>query len=159
MTVFRISRGFVAALFVVAAVTISAREAVAQNDPKNETQQYSTTPAGVLDPNYGLPTFGTPGAEVPQAKAMPSGPDAVAPDALDPGIKAPDQKTASGVPDFFSGSTEIALPKTMAPRFGSSDMETPSYTTSDGSMPERSTLGEMETSSGDTLTPEKPAIR
>ena len=159
MAVFRMGQGFVTAMWVVALGAVPACQAVAQGVPQYVTPMYATTPPAALDPNYGLPTFGTPGAEVPQAKATVPGPNAVGPDILDPGVKAPDRTAASAVPDFFSGSTEIALPKAPPPRFGSSDMETPSYTTSEGSMLERSTLGDAETSSGDTLTPETPAIR
>lgn len=94
---------------------LSAGEAAAQSDTQNQTPGYTTEgPVGV-DPNYGLPTFGTPGAEVPQ-----------------PVKTEPDKQAGPASSDFFSGSTEIALPRFRVPKPGATDMETPLFTTSEG---------------------------
>ena len=81
-----------------------------------ETPRYTPMVPMTLDKNFGLPTFGMPGADLPQQRTM--APDPVPPVAPDV-VKRP--------PDF-------ALPRAAEWRPGGTKMETPSYTTSDGGL-------------------------
>ena len=118
----------------------SAGDAMAQNQQSYQTpldstqsQSYTASPPAELDKTYGLPTFGMKDAELPRQKTM-------APE------KKPDDR---GETDLFSGATETQLPKTLQATPGrasmetpsTSDMETPLYTTSQGS-----TTGDTSTS-------------
>ena len=148
-----IVRAWMVPACVTALAALPAASAVAQDQPPQyETPLYTTSPPAALDPNYGLPSFGMPGSDLPQqrtmgtpAKADPSAkPDASAkPNAAD--TEGAASGTASSTQDFFKGSTEIALP---APRTSPStrpDSETPLYTTSQGS-----TTGEANATTGET---------
>lgn len=81
-----------------------------------QTPLYSSSPPAVLDKNFGLPTFGMPGSELPQLKTM-------APE------KEPPPKQ-----DFFAGSTDMPLPKARRSMGSGSATETPLFTTSQGMM-------------------------
>lgn len=98
----------------VAALGALPAAAFAQNQ-EYETPLYTSQPPAALDPNYGLPTFGMPGSELPQQKTMTP------------------EKPVPAEPDFFKGSADIVLPKPKSSTQADSQMETPRYTTSDGS--------------------------
>jgi hypothetical protein len=142
---------------VTAMAALPAGGAVAQDQPPDyETPLYTTQPRAALDPNYGLPSFGMPGAELPQQRTMgtPEKPDPTKTDQADTSGAAGGAGTAggaaSGTTDFFAGSTEIALPQ---PRTSPSqtspsaqpDSDTPLYTTSQGS-----TTGDAPSATGET---------
>jgi hypothetical protein len=95
----------------------------AQNRPY-DTPLYSTQPPAALDKNYGLPTFGMRGAELPQQRTM-----------------APEVQPREK-PDFFKGSSELAVPRGRA---SGSSMETPLYTTTEGSTTDGATTGGLTT--------------
>jgi hypothetical protein len=103
----------------------------AQDQQQYETPLYTTQTPSALDKNYGLPTFGMQGAELPQQKAT-------APEAAVPAD-----------PDFFKRAPEVALPKaqTSTAMQTGSEPETPLYTT-----PEGSTTGDTTSLSGDTMS-------
>jgi hypothetical protein len=114
-----------------------------------QTPMYRPPTPSSLDKNYGVPSFGQKGAELPQQKT--TAPEKKADDAgaekqADvPGSQAtPDD---AGVPDFFKGSTEIELPPTRTSSAAGANMETPLSTTSDGS-----TLDDNDTPADDTVS-------
>lgn len=133
----------------------AALPAFAQNRPY-DTPLYSTQPPAALDKNYGLPTFGMRGAELPQQRTM-----------------APEVQPREK-PDFFKGSSELTIPRGRA---SGSSMETPLYTTTDGATTgglttggfsstglttEGSTTGGLTTggfTTGDTTSPAGRAVR
>ncbi len=104
------------------------------------TPLYNTRPS-TLDKNYGLPTFGMPGSELPKQRTMaPVGRQAAtpSPDGRGPdGKRAPtpspaddSPEAASGkVPDFFAAARKLVLPSERSSGAG----ETPLFTTTDGS--------------------------
>lgn len=120
---------------------LSAGAAVAQNKQQYDTSLYSTTPPAGLDKNYGLPTFGMQGSEVPAAR--------------------PVVPPAPAESSLFKGTTDLALPKPKPSTQAGSGMETPLYTTSETYTGERYTtggdtmspMGETLSSSGGTTTP------
>ncbi len=131
------SRAWILPVYVGALGGLPAAGALAQTT-QYETPLYTTQAPAELDKNYGLPTFGMPGAELPQQKTMATDRAASTPDGSDKAAS-----TADGS-DFFAGSTPIELPKTgaSASARGSTtggsaaagaDMETPLFTTSQGS--------------------------
>ncbi len=93
---------------------IAALPAFAQNQPYN-TPLYTTQPPAALDQNYGLPSFGMRGAEQPQQRTM--APDPVPPEK----------------PDFFKGLSDYTRPRARDLASWGSAMETPLYTTTEGS--------------------------
>jgi hypothetical protein len=107
---------------------LSAASPGAAQPPPAGTQLYMTQPPAALDRNFGLPTFGMPGSELPQQRTM-----------------APENRTPPP-PDFFAGSSNSALPKTLPPSPAFAGMETPLFTTTEGV-----TTGDT-TTSGDTMT-------
>ncbi len=112
-------------LAVLAAAPAGA--AVAQGQQQYDTPLYTTSAPAEVDKNYGLPTFGMPGADMPQQKTM-----------------APEKKPEdSATPDFFKDAKEIALPQRPPSTSTGSSTETPLYTTNEGS-----TTGDMDTTSG-----------
>lgn len=134
---------------VVAAGALSAGGALAQNQPKftedqprYETPLFNSPAPTPLEQNYGLPTFGMPGATLPQQKATTM-------------EKAGPTKT-----DFFKDATEIELPKAR-PSARRPDMETPLFTTSEGSTTDDtfSTHGDMDTTGSYTTMSDRPARR
>jgi hypothetical protein len=88
--------------------------AFAQNQPY-DTPLYTTQPPAALDKNFGLPSFGMRGAEQPQQRTMAPEPE-------------PLEK-----PDFFKGSSDFTRPRARALTSAGSAMETPLYTTNEGS--------------------------
>lgn len=124
-----------AAFGTAVGLTISGH-AVAQGQPPNtQVQQYEQAPQyetpkytpyapPVLDKNFGLPTFGMPGADLPQQRTMATDPVAVVP------------------PDVFKRPPDFALPRAEEWRPGGTAMETPGYTTTDGSLPGYTTQSE-----------------
>jgi hypothetical protein len=78
-----------------------------------ETPLY-TTGTSSLDKNYGLPTFGMPGSELPQQKTMATKADPPA------------------QPDFFAGASDLTVPRNRSAAAADPGMETPLYTTSQG---------------------------
>ena len=103
---------------------LAAQPALAQNQPY-ETLRYKAQPPAETDRNFGLPSFGMPGSELPKQRTM-----------------APDP-VPSPAPDFFAGTTDITLPKSRVPpsrgetpdfttSFGSTTSETPTFTTGQG---------------------------
>jgi hypothetical protein len=88
-----------------------AGQAAAQGQPP-ETPLY-TTGTSMLDKNYGLPSFGMPGSELPQQRATV------------PEARTPEQ------PDFFKGSSDLSVPPNRRAAEADSEMETPRYTTSE----------------------------
>jgi hypothetical protein len=113
-------------LAVLATAPVGA--AFAQGQQQYDTPLYTTSAPTEVDKNYGLPTFGMPGADMPQQKTM-----------------APEKKPEdSATPDFFKDAKEIALPqRPRSTSTGSSSSETPLYTTTEGS-----TTDDMDTTSG-----------
>ncbi|HBK05309.1 MAG TPA: hypothetical protein DDZ81_05530 [Acetobacteraceae bacterium] len=95
------------------------------------SREYSTTPPAGLDKNFGLPTFGMPGAELPQQRTQAPKP---APK-TDPDFFAPppvaDAET-SGTPDFFSTTTDLTVPRAPRSKPGTASAETPLFTTGQG---------------------------
>ena len=95
------------------------------------SREYSNAPPAGLDKNFGLPSFGMPGAGMPQQRTQ-------APKAepkTDPDLFAPpgDAKAETpGVPDFFSATTDLTVPKAGPPGAGRDSPETPSFTTGQG---------------------------
>jgi hypothetical protein len=118
----------------------------------HQTPGYRPPTPSSLDKNYGLPRFGMPGAELPKQRATATAPDtkADAPSVSDDAPK-PSQQTnlpeLQPVPDFFAAAPEITLPKVRANRGTAAGMDTPLFTTSDGSA-----LNDMETSTGTGMT-------
>jgi hypothetical protein len=110
---------------VTALAVLPAIRAVAQDQPQYETPEYTTQTPSTLDKNYGLPTFGMPGSELPQQKTM-----------------AP-PKEVPAKPGFFPDPTETALPRPRTP--AQSGSETPLYTTTEGS-----TTGDGRSTTGET---------
>lgn len=103
-----------------AALVMLAVPALAQTQTY-ETPQYSAAPPAELDKNYGLPSFGMPGADLPRQRTMAA------------------EARAEDKPELFKPPAEIALPKGLFPEPGTpaaersgSDMETPLYTTNEG---------------------------
>lgn len=115
---------------------------------------YITTLKEHPDKNFGLPTFGTRGAEMPQqkpfsSKAPAGGGETATGGAMTPGAPSPDlgmpvpgtpdpvmpgaeTAGASSAPmDFFPPTTEFQLPKRN--QAAASDTDTPLYTTQDNS--------------------------
>ena len=101
----------------------AAIPAFAQGRPY-DTPLYTTQPPAALDKNYGLPTFGMRGAEMPQQRTM-------APEAQ------PREK-----PDFFKDSSDLTIPRGRA---SGSSMETPLYTTTEGSTTDGGTTSGLST--------------
>jgi hypothetical protein len=138
------SRAWIVALCVTAMAALPVWRAVARDQPQQyETPLYTTQPPSALDPNYGLPSFGMPGSELPQQRTMGTSTKA------DPTAKSGSADaaggTGSGTQDFFAGSTEIALPRPRTSPSSQTDSETPLYTTSQGS-----TTGETYSTTGET---------
>lgn len=111
--------------------------AVAQDQQQYETPLYSTQGSTPLNKNYGMPAFGTPGSEVPEPgkattakQAEPSVPNFF----HNSNDKAATAKQAQPtVPNFFDSSGDIPLPKSDTSTSADAGMETPLYTTSQGS--------------------------
>jgi hypothetical protein len=97
----------------IGTTVVVAGQAVAQGR-QFETPLYTTGGQSSLEKNYGLPTFGQPGMEVPK-------PQATAPQA------EPTPKT-----DFFAGTSDLTLSRNRGTTETETDMETPRYTTSQG---------------------------
>jgi hypothetical protein len=95
-----------------------------------ETPMYTTGTQSTLDKNYGLPTFGMPGSDLPQQRTM---------------APAAEPRPA---PDFFAGTSDLTVKRTG--RAADSMMETPQYTTSEGTT---GGYGTDSTSSSETSTP------
>ncbi len=127
---------------------------------------YSDGAPSSLDKNYGLPTFGMPGSELPQqrtlapARPVPEKPDVFksAPDLssrddqlpetpdffqASPGL-ASANSNGSSTPDFFKETPDTGLPKTAA------SGETPLFTTSQ--TPSTSPAPDSASTTGDTTT-------
>lgn len=119
-------------------LTVSA-QAVAQAQPYDpqpyETPRYSTDAPATLDKNFGLPTFGIPGADLPQQRTM----------ATDP--------LAMEKPGFFKKPAEFALPQPREWRPGGTVMETPLFTTSEAPAPGYTT--QMETGAFGSEAPKR----
>jgi hypothetical protein len=111
------------------------------------SRQYSTPAPERLDKSYGLPTFGTPGAAMPQQKAVApkaqerppapftglptfAKPDAEPSDTPD-FFQRPSGLTSSetGVPNFFEETPDAGRPRVRTTHSG----ETPMFTTDEGS--------------------------
>jgi hypothetical protein len=145
-----LSRGGIVAPCIVVMAALPGASAVAQDQPPQyETPLYTTKPPAALDPNYGLPNFGMPGSELPQQRTMatptkadPTAKGSAADSAGSAGGADAARGTASGTPDFFAGSTEIALPR---PPTSQTYSDTPLYTTSQGS-----TTGEARSTTTET---------
>lgn len=96
------------------------------------SRTYSTTPPAGLDKNFGLPTFGMPGAETPQQRTQAPKPAAKTdPDIFAPPAAAADAD-AAGTPDFFSTTTDMTPPNAARPIPGTASPETPMFTTGQG---------------------------
>jgi hypothetical protein len=114
---------------------------------------YSNQPPAGLDKDYGLPKSVLPAPELPQQKATAAKPQE-APEAFtglstvdrpetqpldvpnffqaSPGLASPDAQT-SDVPNFFQESPDTGLPKVTKSQSAYSTMDTPLFTTTDGS--------------------------
>jgi hypothetical protein len=116
--------------------------------PQYETPKYVPATRPMLDKNFGLPTFGMQGAELPQQRTQ-------AP------VPVPVEPT-----DVFKRPPDYVLPRAGEWRPGGTAMETPLYTTTDGSVaayttqPETDGIGtqptlgrRMETGGFETDTP------
>lgn len=114
---------------------------------------YSSQPPAGLDKDYGLPKSVLPGPELPQQKATAAkpqnepeaftglstvaGPETQPSDVpnffqASPGLASPDAQT-SDVPNFFQESPDTGLPKVAKSQSAYSTMDTPLFTTTDGS--------------------------
>jgi hypothetical protein len=121
--------------------TVAAVPALAQTDTY-ETPKYEPAPPSGLDPNYGLPSFGMRGSELPQQRTQ--APEPVAPEKPD---------VFRSTTDFTlpqqRDTTAFALPKAAGPTTGDTTAalttETPLYTTTEGG-----TTGSDTTSDYDT---------
>lgn len=112
-----------------------------------QTPGYRPPTPSSLDKTYGLPTLGL---EAPKQKTMAPEKNANAPAVPDffTRQEAPDTKADQpSVPDFFADAPPITLPKQRAATAGASGMETPRFTTSDGSA-----LNDTDTTGSDTMT-------
>jgi hypothetical protein len=119
-------------LTVVLAMGLAALTAVPAMAQKiAPSREYSSTPPATLDKNYGLPTFGTPGAGMPQQRTQ----------APKPGVKTdpdffapppPAEAEGPSTPDFFSSTTDLTLPRAGRTRPGTASSETPLFTTGQG---------------------------
>jgi len=98
---------------------LAAAPAVAQK-PRDENARYTKSPDAKVDPNFGLPTFGMPGADIPRQSmaAPPRSADATPVGPAQPG-------SADGAPDFFkrppggsTGFADFASPATRRPTSG-----------------------------------------
>lgn len=99
---------------------------MAQSQPY-ETPKYTPAPSVGLDKNYGLPTFGMPGADLPRRGAM-----------------AP-ETPAEDKPDFFKPAQPQDSPRAQSSQSEALGAETPLYTTSQGMTTNDSTLQGMTT--------------
>jgi hypothetical protein len=117
------------------ALTCALAGQAAAQDQQYETPLYTTGTQAGLDKNYGLPTFGMPGSELPQQKTMATKPDTPA-------------EPTSMVSDFFKGTIDLTVPRQPRAPAGSAGMETPRYTTSYGTTGDTASLG----TTGDTTT-------
>ena len=106
-----------AALGSAAGLTVSV-QAIGQPQPYErqpyESPRYTPGAPATLDKTFGLPTFGMPGADLPQQKTM-------APD-VQPLEKA----------DVLKAPPDFVFPKTREWTPGGTAMETPLFTTSEG---------------------------
>lgn len=106
------------------------------------SREYSSTPPTSLDKNFGLPSFGIPGAELPRQKTQTPKPEpktdpeffantppSGASETPDFFAAAPDEP---GTPDFFGGKSDLTVPKTPTAAAGTAAPETPMYTTEEG---------------------------
>jgi hypothetical protein len=107
---------------------LPAAGALAQSQ-QYETPLYTTQSPATLDQSYGLPSFGMPGAELPQQKATASDP------------------AAPAESEFFTRRPEVVLPKPQTSTAMQSETETPLYTT-----PQGSTTGDTAALTGDTMS-------
>ncbi len=107
----------------LASILVAAVPAHAQNDPEQASGYSSPAPPG-LDKNYGLPTFGMPGSELPRQRTQ----------ATDPGIP--------GDSEWASKGQGLSLPK--AAISGKDDGDTPLFTTGDGSTLTGSASGDTD---------------
>ncbi|MDR3533289.1 MAG: hypothetical protein P4L90_22365 [Rhodopila sp.] len=124
---------------IIIFIGIAALGVMAVGHALAQSEQYSTplytTQPSTLDKNYGLPTFGMPGADLPQQRTM-----------------APETRTPPQ-PDFFKGSSDdkglsdFTFPRKRPSTSADSGMETPLYTTTEGS------------TTGDTTSSDTPAER
>jgi hypothetical protein len=135
--------------------------------PPYETPLYKSRPS-TLDKNYGLPTFGMPGAELPKQRTMapvarrtdnPSADGRRSDGQLAPGPQPQDDspEAASGsVPDFFPTARKFVLPSELATGSG----ETPMFTTTDGTAADAGTRSVFampsEPGTVEAPTPETP---
>jgi hypothetical protein len=120
--------------------------AVAQTETQTETYEtpkYMPAQPSVLDPNYGLPTFGMPGAELPQQRSRALEPEA----AEKPDIFKP--QTDFGLPEL-KDPTDFAFPKARGSTTGDPvtapvSTETPLYTTTEGGTTGSDTMADDDT--------------
>ena len=133
--------GMLATLIGLAVATpVLAQTAGYEQTPAYETPKYQAGPSTPLDKNFGLPTYGMPGSELPQLKTMapvqrtPEKPDPFAPSTglSDRDSASKDDTPTSDTPDFFNNPSNLDLPKTNSARPGIATMETPLYTTDHG---------------------------
>lgn len=117
-------------LWVLSGLLVAAAApAVAQQEPY-ETPKYGTVNPSTLDKDFGLPTFGTPAAILPQQRTM-----------------ATERKPADD-PDFFAKPPDTDLPK---PRTtAGSDMDASEFAPSDGAMSDDIPKFDFGTSETDT---------
>lgn len=142
------------ALILIASVVgmAAAVPAFGQTEPY-ETPKYMPAQPSVLDPNYGLPSFGMPGSELPQQRTQ--APDPVVPEKPDV-FKSTTDFTVSKRAD----PTDFAFPKAAGPTTGDTTAgdtttgdttaalttETPLYTTTEaGSTTGSDTSSDYET--------------
>jgi hypothetical protein len=126
-------------------------------DAPPDSSHYTTAPPTPLDKNYGLPTFGMPGSELPQQRTMaPVARPAEQPDFFKPMPRLNEAVAPESTEqDFFTGGSDTPLPKTRSAsrdaRTGDdttrddTTMETPLFTTSQPDATTDSTTGEMTT--------------
>lgn len=133
---------------------------------------YSSRPPAGLDKDYGLPKSVLPGPELPQKPTTAAKPQDE-PEAFtglstvarpetqpsdtpnffqaSPGLASPDAQT-SDVPNFFQGSPDTDLPKVAKSQSAYSTMDTPLFTTTDGSA--SGDTPSDDATPGDTATPD-----
>jgi hypothetical protein len=155
MTLSGMSRARMVSACVATLGILSSGGAVAQDRQQFETPTYSTQDSAPLDKGYGLPSFGTPGEEVPKPEgtttARPGEPTVpnffdnstetttvkhaqpTVPDFFNRSTDATTTQPQPTVPNFFNNPSDVALPEPDTSTSADAGMETPLFTTSQGS--------------------------
>ena len=119
------------------------------------SREYSNAPPAGLDKNFGLPSFGMPGAGMPQQRTQaPKAEPKTDLDLFEPPAAA--KADPPGVPDFFSATTDLTVPKVGLPGPGKASPETPSFTTGQGDSTDERPVVPLETDDTPKDRPDDP---